>query len=323
MPLPLTPLTTHSRFSGSGKSTLVTETLYPALCRSLNKPCGLEEFDPSAVASGAESIDDVILIDASPIGRTPRSNPATYLGAFDGIRGAFAATPEAKLRKFGPGTFSFNSDRGGRCPHCRGAGRVTVDMQFLPDIEVTCPECHGQRFRRDVLEIKLRGKSIADVLDMTAAEAFVFFSRTPSIQRRLAPLKEVGLDYLPLGQPATTLSGGESQRLKIAAFLGGRGGRRTLFLFDEPTTGLHAVDVARLLECFRRLIAIGHSIIVVEHRLDVIAAADWIIDLGPEAGAAGGELVTAGPPAVIVAAEKSVTGRYLGSKGPERAIRQG
>ncbi|HEX6986352.1 MAG TPA: excinuclease ABC subunit UvrA, partial [Planctomycetaceae bacterium] len=308
---PLNRLCVVSGVSGSGKSTLVTETLYPALCRALRKSCDLEDADRIAEAAGAGRLDDVILIDQSPIGRTPRSNPATYLGAFDPIRAAFAATPEAKLRNFGPGTFSFNTERGGRCPHCKGAGVVTVDMQFLPDIEVTCPECHGRRFRRDVLEIKLRGRGIAEVLDMTAAEAFAFFRGSPQVQRRLAPLKEVGLDYLPLGQPATTLSGGESQRLKIAAFLGGGTGKRTLFLFDEPTVGLHAADVAKLLDCFRRLIAVGHSVVVVEHRLDVIRAADWLIDLGPEAGDAGGRIVAAGPPAAVAAVPESVTGRYL------------
>ncbi|MGC1276333.1 MAG: excinuclease ABC subunit A, partial [Planctomycetaceae bacterium] len=275
------------------------------------KPCDVEEPDRTAVATGTEPLDDAVLIASSPIGRTSRSNPATYLGAFDPIRAAFAATPEAKLRAYGPGMFSFNSDRGGRCPHCRGAGVVSIDMQFLPDIEVTCPECRGNRFRRDVLDVKLRGRSIAEVLEMTAAEAFAFFRGNPQVQRRLAPLKEVGLDYLPLGQPATTLSGGESQRLKIASFLGGGTGKRTLFLFDEPTVGLHASDVAKLLDCFRRLIAVGHSLVVVEHRLDVIRAADWIIDLGPEAGDAGGRIVAAGPPAAIAAVSESVTGRYL------------
>jgi excinuclease ABC subunit A len=308
---PLNCLCVVSGVSGSGKSTLVTETLYPALCRALKKDCDLEEIDRAAMLLGTDRLDDVILIDQSPIGRTPRSNPATYLGAFDPIRAAFAATPEAKLRNFGPGAFSFNSDRGGRCPHCRGAGVITVDMQFLPDMEVTCPECGGTRFRRDVLDIKLRGRNIAEVLDMTAAEAFAFFRGNPKVQRRLATLKEVGLEYLPLGQPATTLSGGESQRLKIAAFLSGGTARRTLFLFDEPTVGLHAADVARLLECFRRLISIGHSLVVVEHRLDVLRAADWLIELGPEAGEAGGELIAAGPPAIVAATPRSVTGPYL------------
>lgn len=311
---PLNRLCVVSGVSGSGKSTLVTETLYPALCRSLGKTVDIDDFDRSAAINGVEGLEDVVLIDQSPVGRTPRSNPATYLGAFDHIRAAFAELPESKLRRFTPGTFSFNTDKGGRCPHCLGAGVVTVDMQFLPDVEVTCPECQGRRFRRDVLEIKLRGQSIADVLEMTAAEAFVYFRGQTKIQRRLSPLKEVGLDYVPLGQPATTLSGGEAQRLKIAAFLGGGTGKRTLFLFDEPTVGLHAADVAKLLECFRRLIAVGHSIIVVEHRLEVMRAADWIIDLGPEAGHAGGHVIAAGPPAEIAKVPQSITGQFLAKR---------
>ena len=311
--VPLGQLCVVSGVSGSGKSTLVNKTLYPALCRALGKPCDVDDADRTASVTGAETLNDVLLITHAPIGRSSRSNPATYLGAFDAIRAAFAATPEAKLRAFGPGTFSFNSDRGGRCPHCRGAGIVSIDMQFLPDVEVTCPECDGRRFRRDVLDVKLRGRSIAEVLEMTAAEAFTFFRGHAKIQRRLAPLKEVGLDYLPLGQPATTLSGGESQRLKIASFLVAGTGRRTLFLFDEPTIGLHASDVATLLDCFRRLIAVGHSLVVVEHRLDVIAAADWIIDLGPEAGDSGGRIVATGPPAAIAATGDSITGRCLQS----------
>ena len=308
---PMNALCVVSGVSGSGKSTLVTETLYPAVCRALGKTCDTSDADRSATLTGAESLGDVILIDQSPIGRTPRSNPATYLGVFDAIRAAFAATPEAKLRRFTPGTFSFNAARGGRCPHCEGAGVVTIDMQFLPDVAVTCPECGGSRFRSDVLDVKLAGKNVAEVLAMTAAEAFAFFRGHSKVQKRLAILKEVGLDYLPLGQPATTLSGGESQRLKIAAFLSQKTGTPTLFLFDEPTVGLHAADVVVLLECLRRLIAVGHSIVIVEHRLDVIAAADWIIDLGPEAGAAGGEIVAAGPPAEVAATAASVTGGFL------------
>ncbi len=308
---PLNRLCVVSGVSGSGKSTLVTETLHPAVCRALRKACDLEDADRDAAVTGAESLDEVVLIDQSPIGRTPRSNPATYLGVFDFIRQAFAAQPEAKLRNFTPGTFSFNTDRGGRCPHCKGAGVVTIEMQFLPDIEVICPECHGARFRKDVLDIKLRGRSVADVLNMTAAEAFAFFRGHPKIQRRLATLKEVGLDYLPLGQTATTLSGGESQRLKIASFLTGGTGKRTLFLFDEPTAGLHAADVATLLDCLRRLIGVGHSVVVVEHRLDVLRAADWLIDMGPEAGEQGGRIVATGPPEALEAIPESVTGQFL------------
>jgi excinuclease ABC subunit A len=319
---PLQRLCVVSGVSGSGKSTLVTDTLYPAVCRALQKPCDLEDIDRKAVAVGADAFDDVVLIDQSPIGRTPRSNPATYLGVFDFIRQAFAALPEAKLRSFTAGTFSFNTDRG-RCPHCSGAGVVSIEMQFLPDIEVTCPECHGKRFIKDVLDIKLRGQNIADVLAMTAAEAFAFFRGYPKIQRRLTTLKEVGLDYLPLGQTATTLSGGESQRLKIASFLGGGTGKRTLFLFDEPTTGLHAADVATFLTCVGRLIGVGHSVVIVEHRLDVIRAADWIIDLGPEAGDAGGSLVAEGPPSVIAGPPESITGRFLSAERRTPPSRRG
>ena len=308
---PLNRLCAVTGLSGSGKSTLVGETLYPAVCRALKRACEAEDADRDAVLSGAEALDDLVWIDAAPIGRSSRSVPATYLGVFDAIRQAFAETPEAKLRKLGPGAFSFNAPRGGRCPHCDGAGVVTVDMQFLPDIETVCPECRGARFRRDVLEVKLRGRTIADALAMTAAEAFPFFRGLPQVQRRLAALKDVGLDYLPLGQPATTLSGGESQRLKIAWFLTQGAGKRTLFLLDEPTIGLHRADVAVLLECLRRLVAVGHSVIAVEHHLDVVAAADWVIDLGPGAGDAGGAIVAAGPPAAVAAEPGSVTGRYL------------
>ena len=308
---PLNCLCVVSGVSGSGKSSLVIETLYPSLCRALDCDCSLEQFDTAAVLANYEDLQEVVLIDASPVGRTSRSNPVTYLKVFDAIREAFAAIPEAQVRNFGPGTFSFNSDRGGRCAHCQGAGRVTVDMQFLPEISVVCPECEGKRFRRDVLEIKLRGKSIADVLEMTTADAFGFFRGHAKIQRRLAVLKEVGLDYLPLGQPATTLSGGESQRLKIAARLQERAGKKTMFLFEEPTTGLHRADVARLLECFGRLVAMGHSLVVIEHHLDVLAAADWILELGPGAGPEGGRLIAAGPPETVISVAESSTAPYL------------
>ena len=304
---PLNQLVGVSGVSGSGKSTLVSETLYRAV-RHLLDP---ESAAVPVAVKGGESLEDVVLVDQSAVGRTIRSNAATFLNAFDAIRAAFAATPEAKLRDLKPGAFSFNSARGGRCPHCRGTGVVRIDMQFLPDIEMVCPECGGARFRKDILEIKLRGRSIAEVLDMTTDEAFAFFRNHIKVLRRIAPLKEVGLGYLPLGQPTSTLSGGEIQRLKIASFLAERTTKRTLFLFDEPTVGLHESDVVTLIDCFRRLIAVGHSIIAIEHRPQFLRETDWLIDLGPGAGPHGGGLVASGPPAHIAGVAASATGRFL------------
>lgn len=296
--------------SGSGKSTLIAETLYPAVARELG--IALPDIPATeATASGADPLEDIVLVDQSAVGRTIRSNAVTYLNAFDAIRAAFAAVPEAKLRNLGRRAFSFNAASGGRCQRCRGAGRLRVDMQFLPDIEVACPECGGSRFRNDILEIKLRGRSIAEALEMTADEAFSFFRGHGKILRRIAPLREVGLGYLPLGQPTSTLSSGEIQRLKVASFLAERNAKRTLFLFDEPTIGLHASDVATLLESFRRLIAVGHSVIAIEHRLQFLRAADWIIELGPGAGPDGGKVIAAGPPAHLAIVRNSPTGACL------------
>ena len=259
--------------------------------------------------------DDVVLVDPDPVGRTRRSNPVTYLKVFDEIRKVFAETRDARMRSFSATTFSFNAAQGGRCPKCRGNGTIDVDMQFLADVSMTCPECHGRRFRQDVLEVKYRGLSIADVLEMTVREAFTFFRTHRKLLKKLHFLTAVGLDYLPLGQPATTLSGGELQRLKLAVRLAGGSKSRTLFLIDEPTTGLHAADLARLLKCFAGLLSVGHSLIVIEHNLDVIKSADFVIDLGPEAGAAGGQLVAAGTPEEVAAVPASITGGYLRSVG--------
>lgn len=308
---PLGVLCVLTGVSGSGKSTLLEETLYPAVCQALKQPCDVRARAAFDSLAGATAIDEVVRVDQSPLGRTPRSNPVTYLKAFDDIRREFAATPDAKLRNFTARHFSFNARDGGQCAECNGTGELGVDMQFLADVTMTCPECHGTRFRREILEVKYRGLSIADVLAMTVREAFTFFRNHRKLQRRLGVLKEIGLDYLPLGQPATTLSGGESQRIKLAAALTSNTRSRTLFLIDEPTVGLHAADVVKLLDCFRNLLAVGHSLIVVEHDLQVIRAADHVIDLGPGAGSAGGRIVATGAPEQIATTLDSVTGRYL------------
>jgi excinuclease ABC subunit A len=271
---------------------------------------------------GDEFIDEVILVDQSPIGRTPRSNPVTYIKAFDAIRELFASQPEAQKRGFSAGHFSFNIP-GGRCENCQGDGTVTVEMQFLADVELICEECKGTRYKPQVLEVRYRGKNIHDVLDLTVKEALQFFSGVPKIVDKLRVLEEVGLGYLRLGQSATTLSGGEAQRMKLAAHLPGpremrasnvdepRRRHRTLYIFDEPTTGLHFDDVSKLLAAFRRLIEAGGSILVIEHNLEVIKTADWVIDLGPEGGERGGYVVGTGPPEVIAKLPKSYTGQYL------------
>ena len=293
--------------SGSGKSTLVEETLYPALLRRLqNEPLPAE---PYRELSGWEGLAGVILVDQSPIGRSGRSNPVTYLKAFDEIRKAFAGTGEAKARNYKPSRFSFNVE-GGRCDACEGNGFLAVDMQFLPDVLMRCPECRGTRFRAETLEVKYRGKSIAEVLDLTAREAFGFFRREGKIQAKLRPLMDVGLDYLRLGQPASTLSGGEAQRLKLASFLASSptaltraaSKAKSVFLLDEPTTGLHPSDTLKLLEVLDTLADLGHTLIVVEHGPEVIARADWVIDLGPEAGDGGGMVIAQGTPEDIARA---------------------
>jgi len=302
---PLGVLTAVTGVSGSGKSTLLYDVLHRALQAQgapLTEWCDRIE--------GAEQIDRVILVDQSPIGRTPRSNPATYLKAFDAIRKVFASTPQARRRGFGPGHFSFNIP-GGRCETCQGAGTVTVQMQFLADVELVCEDCRGMRFKPSVLEITYQGKNIHEVLEMTVTEALEFFAHAPGVVQRLRVLQEIGLGYLRLGQSATTLSGGEAQRLKLAAYLNEPAGDRTLYLFDEPTTGLHLHDIARLLEAFWRLLRTGASVVVIEHNLDLIKAADWVIDLGPEGGDCGGEIVAEGPPEIVAASPRSWTGRFL------------
>jgi excinuclease ABC subunit A len=270
---------------------------------------------------GTEYVADVVLVDQSPIGRTPRSNPVTYIKAFDAIRELFAQTPEAFKRGYSAGAFSFNIP-GGRCETCQGDGVVTVDMQFLADVELVCEECGGTRFKSGVLDVTFRDKNIHEVLQLTVREALHFFHGHAKVVRKLKILDEVGLGYLRLGQSATTLSGGEAQRIKLAAHLGQpHAGERTLFLFDEPTTGLHFEDIAKLLVAFRRLIEAGGTVVVIEHNLDVIKAADWIIDLGPEGGAGGGRLVVAGSPEEVAQHPGSYTGKYLAPVlAPPRAL---
>ncbi|MCC6421820.1 MAG: excinuclease ABC subunit UvrA [Gemmataceae bacterium] len=305
---PLGVLCVVTGVSGAGKSALVQETLYPALRGRLGKKG--ERGSAPAEVLGAGALGDVVLMDQAPLGRTARSNPATYVKVFDDIREVFADTTEARVRNFGPPAFSFNQP-GGRCETCAGQGTLTVDMQFLADVTITCPECGGTRYKREILNVKVRSLNIAEVLDLTVREAFRFFRAQPTIERRLKLLIDVGLDYLRLGQPAGTLSGGESQRLKLAGHLASSRRPRCLFLLDEPTTGLHPADVARLLDCFDRLVGTGHSLVVIEHDLDVLKCADHIIDLGPGAGADGGRVVAAGTPEEVATAPESRTGRWL------------
>ena len=306
--VPLGCFVTVTGVSGSGKSTLVTEILYPALARVLNgsrQPVGAHDK-----LEGAEHIDKIIEIDQSPIGRTPRSNPATYTGLFTTIRELFAAMPEARLRGYKPGRFSFNV-KGGRCENCKGDGILKIEMQFLPDVYVPCEVCKGKRYNREALEIHYKGRSIADVLEMTIEEANEFFAPVPSIKAKLQTLVDVGLGYIHLGQPATTLSGGEAQRVKLATELSRRATGRTLYVLDEPTTGLHFADVEKLLTVLHRLVDGGNTVLVIEHNLDVIKTADWIIDLGPEGGTRGGEVIATGTPEQVAEVEGSATAEYL------------
>jgi excinuclease ABC subunit A len=306
--IPLGLFTCITGVSGGGKSTLIIDTLYKAVAKTLN---GAHEHpSPFDRLDGLEHIDKIIDIDQSPIGRTPRSNPATYTGAFTPMREWFAGLPEAKARGYAPGRFSFNV-KGGRCEACQGDGVIKIEMHFLPDVYVTCDVCKGKRYDRETLEVKYREKSIADVLDMTVEEAAQLFKAAPSIRDKLETLKRVGLDYVSVGQQATTLSGGEAQRVKLAKELARRSTGRTLYILDEPTTGLHFHDVAKLLEVLHELVEQGNSVVVIEHNLEVIKTADWVIDLGPEGGDGGGEIVAAGPPGEIVKEPRSHTGRYL------------
>ena len=306
--IPLGRLVCVTGVSGSGKSTLINDVLYRSLAGQLYRA----KTEPGAHdrIEGTEQLDKIINIDQSPIGRTPRSNPATYTGVFDHIRHLYAMTPEAKLRGFKPGRFSFNV-RGGRCEACRGEGTIKIEMHFLPDIYVPCEVCKGRRYNRETLEVRFKGKNIAEVLDMSAAQALEFFDAIPKIARRLKTMEDVGLGYIRLGQPATQLSGGEAQRVKLSAELNKVATGRTLYILDEPTTGLHFADIEKLLEVLQRLVDAGNTVVVIEHNLDVVKSADYIIDLGPEGGDEGGELVAAGPPESIVRNRKSFTGQAL------------
>ncbi|HEX5535839.1 MAG TPA: excinuclease ABC subunit UvrA, partial [Sphingobium sp.] len=306
--IPLGTFTCITGVSGSGKSSLTIDTLYAASARHLNGArivAGAHDR-----IEGLEHLDKVIDIDQSPIGRTPRSNPATYTGAFTNIRDWFAGMPESQARGYKPGRFSFNV-KGGRCEACAGDGLIKIEMHFLPDVYVTCDECHGYRYNRETLEVKFKGKSIADVLDMTVEDAVEFFKAVPSIRDKMAMLAEVGLGYIKVGQQATTLSGGEAQRVKLAKELSRRATGNTLYILDEPTTGLHFEDVRKLLEVLHALVEQGNSVVVIEHNLDVIKTADWIIDLGPEGGVKGGEIVATGTPEQVVKEPRSYTGQYL------------
>jgi excinuclease ABC subunit A len=306
--IPLGVFTCVTGVSGSGKSTLINDILYRKLAAVLNK-ARTRPGDHSEIL-GLEHLDKVINIDQSPIGRTPRSNPATYTGVFTDIRNLFSMTPDAKVRGYRPGRFSFNI-RGGRCEACKGDGIIRIEMQFLPDVYVPCEVCGGKRYNSQTLEVKYHGKNISQVLDMTVTEAMDLFKDIPSIRRRLATIHDVGLGYIRLGQPATTLSGGEAQRVKLATELSRRGNERTLYILDEPTTGLHFEDTRRLLDVLQRLVDAGSTVVVIEHNPDVVKSADYIIDLGPEGGEEGGTVVATGTPEEIAINDRSHTGRFL------------
>ena len=306
--IPLGVMTCVTGVSGSGKSSLVNEILYKSLARKLNRARTIP--GKHKCIEGVEQLDKVINIDQSPIGRTPRSNPATYTGVFDQIRDLFAATADAKARGYKKGRFSFNV-KGGRCEACSGDGILKIEMHFLPDVYVPCEVCHGKRYNRETLEVKYKGKSIYDVLNMTVEEALEFFDHVPSIKRKIQTLYDVGLSYIRLGQPSTELSGGEAQRIKLATELSKRGTGKTIYILDEPTTGLHFADVHKLIEILRRLSEGGNTVVVIEHNLDVIKTADYIIDIGPEGGDKGGRVIARGTPEEVAANPASYTGRYV------------
>jgi excinuclease ABC subunit A len=305
---PLGKLIVVTGVSGSGKSTLINETLHPILSqhfyRSLKKPMPYESIE------GIDLIDKVVDVDQTPLGRTPRSNPATYTGVFSDIRSLFVALPEAKIRGYKPGRFSFNV-KGGRCEGCSGNGYKTVEMNFLPDVMVPCEVCQGKRYNRETLEVRYKGKSIADVLDMTINQAVEFFESVPNILHKIKTLQDVGLGYIKLGQPSTTLSGGESQRVKLATELAKRDTGKTLYILDEPTTGLHFEDIRILMGIIRKLVDKGNTVIIIEHNLDVIRLADYIIDMGPEGGRNGGMVVATGTPEEVAAQKKGYTAKYI------------
>ena len=307
---PLGVMTCVTGVSGSGKSSLVNEILYKRLAKELNRARTIP--GKHREIQGIEMLDKVINIDQSPIGRTPRSNPATYTGVFDLIRDLFAATPDAKAKGYKKGRFSFNV-KGGRCEACSGDGILKIEMHFLPDVYVPCEVCKGKRYNRETLEVKYKGKSIYDVLNMTVEEALHFFENVPSIRRKMETLYDVGLSYIRLGQPSTTLSGGEAQRIKLATELSKRSTGRTIYILDEPTTGLHFADVHKLTEILRRLSSDGNTVIVIEHNLDVIKTADYIIDIGPEGGDKGGTVIAKGTPEEVAASPVSYTGKYIRS----------
>ena len=306
--IPLGVFTCVTGVSGSGKSSLVNEIIYKRLSAELNrsrtKPGDHDDI------SGVQHLDKVIDIDQSPIGRTPRSNPATYTGVFDHIRNVFSETTDAKMRGYKPGRFSFNV-KGGRCEACSGDGIIKIEMHFLPDVYVPCEVCKGKRYNRETLEVKYKGKNIHDVLDMTVEDALDFFKNIPVIKRKLQTLYDVGLGYIKVGQPSTTLSGGEAQRVKLATELSKRSTGSTLYILDEPTTGLHMADVHRLIDVLQRLVDTGNTMVVIEHNLDVIKTADYIIDLGPEGGSGGGLVVASGTPEEVAVHEHSFTGQFL------------
>jgi excinuclease ABC subunit A len=307
--IPLGLFTCVTGVSGSGKSTLINQTLYPEASRTLNKSTTLTAAEHDQI-TGLEHVDKVVDIDQGPIGRTPRSNPATYTGLFTPIRELFAQTQEARARGYKPGRFSFNV-KGGRCEACQGDGVIKVEMHFLPDIYVPCDVCKGKRYNRETLDVRYKQKNINEVLKMTVEEAREFFDAVPMLARKLQTLVDVGLSYIHLGQSATTLSGGEAQRVKLSRELSKRDTGQTLYILDEPTTGLHFHDIRQLLEVLHRLRDQGNTVVVIEHNLDVIKTADWIIDLGPEGGAGGGQIVATGTPEQLARKRKSYTGQFL------------
>ena len=311
---PLNVMTAVTGVSGRGKSSLVKGILYPALTRHLDEVAD-QPGEYISLEGDWQRVKHVEMVDQNPIGKSSRSNPATYVKAYDAIRQLYAEQPLSKQMGFTPQYFSFNAD-GGRCEECKGTGVITVEMQFMADLELTCEACHGKRFKKDILDVLFAGKNIYDILCMTVAEAITFFSENgqKAIVDRLKPLYDVGLGYIKLGQSSSTLSGGENQRVKLAYFMGQEKSEPTLFIFDEPTTGLHFHDIQRLLRAFDALIERGHSILVIEHNLDVIKCADYVIDLGPEGGDRGGNLVFAGTPEQLCACNESITGKYLSEK---------